>query len=146
MHLSWQAVDAGLTYNNIFVILSTETTIMFNVIFYKYKNGSEPIKEYIYSLAEKGKTSKSDRIKFNKIMAYIKILSEYGTRIGAPIAKNIDGEIWELRPLQDRIFFFYWRGGVFVLLHYFVKKTQKTPQREIEQAKRNMKDFVERSK
>ncbi|MCR5197101.1 MAG: type II toxin-antitoxin system RelE/ParE family toxin [Pseudobutyrivibrio sp.] len=36
--------------------------------------------------------------------------------------------------------------GRFVLLHQFVKKTQKTPRREIEQAKRELRDFLERSK
>jgi len=29
-----------------------------------------------------------------------------------------------------------------VLLHHFIKKTQKTPLREIEQAKRNLADFL----
>ncbi|MDZ5724784.1 type II toxin-antitoxin system RelE/ParE family toxin [Acetobacterium sp. K1/6] len=37
--------------------------------------------------------------------------------------KHIDGDIWELRPLADRIFFFYWKDNTFVLLHYFHKKT-----------------------
>jgi len=46
--------------------------------------------------------------------------------------------------LQDRFFFFCFKGDKFVLLHHFVKKTQKTPAREIEQAKRNLKDFIER--
>ncbi|WP_353477518.1 type II toxin-antitoxin system RelE/ParE family toxin [Clostridium sp. MD294] len=39
-----------------------------------------------------------------------------------------------------------WDGKSFVLLHHFVKKTQKTPKREIEQAKRNLTDYRERSK
>ena len=34
----------------------------------------------------------------------------------------------------------------FILLHYFqFKKTQKTPKREIDQAKRNLKDMQERN-
>jgi len=36
-------------------------------------------------------------------------------------------------------------GNEFILLHHFIKKTQKTPKAEIEQAKRNMRDFLERS-
>jgi phage-related protein len=35
-------------------------------------------------------------------------------------------------------------NGKFVLLHHFMKKTQKTPPREIEQAERELKDFVAR--
>ena len=58
----------------------------------------------------------------------------------------IEDDIWELRPMRDRILFAYWKDNKFLLLHHFVKKTQKTPQREIDQAKRNMADFLERSK
>lgn len=39
--------------------------------------------------------------------------------------KHIDGEIWELRPLRDRIFFVAWVDDSFVLLHQFMKKSQK---------------------
>ncbi|MGI6444144.1 MAG: type II toxin-antitoxin system RelE/ParE family toxin [Candidatus Ozemobacteraceae bacterium] len=60
--------------------------------------------------------------------------------------KHIEGEIWELRPLRDRIFFFAWQKNCFVLLHCFIKKTQKTPAKEISQAKRNMQSFIERNK
>ena len=55
-----------------------------------------------------------------------------------------EDEIWELRPLRDRILFVAWVDGSFVLLHHFVKKTQKTPRREIEKAKRELKDLKER--
>ena len=55
-----------------------------------------------------------------------------------------DEEIWELRPLRDRILFVAWLDGSFVLLHPFVKKTQKTPRGEIEKAKRELQDLKER--
>jgi phage-related protein len=35
-------------------------------------------------------------------------------------------------------------NNTFVLLHYFIKKAQKTPLRELEQVRRNLKDFLER--
>ena len=57
--------------------------------------------------------------------------------------KHLEGEIWELRPLRDRILFVAWLDGSFVLLHHFVKKTQKTPRREIDKAKRELKDLKE---
>lgn len=117
---------------------------MFKVIFYKARNGSEPIKDFLIELSKKAKKSKNDRIQFNKISAYIRALQEYGTRIGNPTVKHIDGDLWELRPLANRIFFFYWRDDTFVLLHHFTKKSQKTPDKEIEQARANLKDFLER--
>jgi phage-related protein len=57
----------------------------------------------------------------------------------------LEGDIWELRPLRDRIFFAGIKGGKYVLLHHYFKKTQKTPRREIEKAKREWEDFKERS-
>ena len=58
--------------------------------------------------------------------------------------KHLEGDIWELRPLRDRILFAGYVDGSFVLLHQFMKKTQKTPRREIEQAKLELQDFKER--
>ena len=117
---------------------------MYEVKFYRDKNGRSEIVEYLDELKEKGETSKNERINRDKILAYIGALEQYGTRIGAPIAKHIDGSIWELRPLANRIFFFYWKDNKFVLLHHFVKKTKKTPPREITQAQAKLKDFIER--
>lgn len=72
-------------------------------------------------------------------------LAKYGTRIGKPFVKHIDGNLWELRPLSNRIFFFYWKDNQFVFVHYFMKKSQKTPKKEIEKARKNIKDFLERN-
>ena len=116
---------------------------MFKIYFYRDASGKEPVREYVDGLA--AKNDKDSRVKLNKVRDYMKILSEYGTRAGEPYMKHIDGDIWELRPMRDRIFFFCWNGEQFILLHHFIKKTQKTPQREIDRAKKNMQDFIERS-
>lgn len=116
---------------------------MHEVHFYKDRSGHEPVAEYIAELAQKG--DKDSRIKLNKIRDYIKVLSEYGTQAGEPYVKHLDGEIWELRPLRDRILFVGWVNGSYVLLHQFMKKTQKTPAREIEKAKRELADLLERN-
>ena len=116
---------------------------MYKIEFYCDQNGKEPVLQYLEELASKN--DKDSRIKLNKIRDYMKILKEHGTRVGEPYVKHIEDEIWELRPLRDRILFVGWDGNRFILLHCFMKKTQKTPKREIEQAKRNMKDLVERS-
>lgn len=115
---------------------------MHKVHFYRDRNGKEPVAEYIAALAQK--KDKDSRIKLNKIRDYVKILSENGTQAGEPFIKHLDGEIWELRPLRDRILFIGWVNGSYVLLHQFVKKTQKTPAREIEKAKRELADIIER--
>jgi phage-related protein len=113
------------------------------IYFYKDRSGKEPVKDYIAELA--ARKDKDSRIKLNKIRDYIKALGEYGTQMGEPYMKHLDGEIWELRPIRDRILFAAWDGNGFILLHQFMKQTQKTPQREIAQAKRNLADYQERS-
>lgn len=116
---------------------------MYSINFYKDKNGREPLKEYLTELGNK--TDKNSRINFNKIREYIKILAEYGTRAGEPFVKHISGDIWELRPLRNRILFFAYDGKRFILLSHFVKKTQRTPKREIEKAESLLKEYKERS-
>ena len=113
-----------------------------NIYFYKDKHGKEPVVEYMKELAKS--KSKDSRIKLNKIQDYIAVLSQFGTGAGEPYIKHIDEEIWELRPINNRILFAAWINGSFVLLHSFVKKTQKTPAREIDKAKRELADIIER--
>ena len=48
--------------------------------------------------------------------------------------------------ISNRILFAGLVDGKYILLHQFPKKTQKTPKREIEQAKRELEDYLERSK
>jgi len=117
---------------------------MYKIRLYKDAQGNQPIKEYLNELATK--TDKDSRIKLGKIDYYLQVLREYGTRAGEPFVKHIDDDIWELRPLSDRFFFFGWQGNHFILLHHYVKKAKKAPPQEVEQAKRNMKDFLARSK
>lgn len=118
---------------------------MYEVEFYYDKNGKSEIVDFLDELQAKSKTSKTDRINREKILTYIGALERFGTRIGKPIVKHIDGSIWELRPLSNRIFFFYWKDNKFVLLHHFIKKTQKTPPQELERARHKLKDFLERN-
>ena len=115
---------------------------MYKIIFYRDKSGKQPVKEYLRELADK--KGKDARIKLKKIGDYIQLLAEYGATMGEPYMKHIEGDIWELRPLSDRIFFVAWTGHSYVLLHAFRKKTQNTPEREKEQARRELKDLQER--
>ena len=115
---------------------------MHEIYFYRDRSGKRPVADYLTELA--GRRDKESRVKLNKIRDYVKALSLYGTQLGEPYIKHIDGDIWELRPISDRIFFVGWTGGSFVLLHPFVKKTRKPPAREIAQAKRALAELRER--
>ena len=118
---------------------------MFEIIFYEDENENSEILDYLDDLQARSETDKNARINREKILTYLEALRQYGTRIGKPVVKHIDGKIWELRPLSNRIFFFYWEDNNFVLLHHFVKKSQKTPEKELNKARKKLKSFLERN-
>lgn len=116
---------------------------MYELYFYRDRKGRLPVLEYLEELSRK--KDKDNRIKLNKITDYLQILQEYGTQAGEPYIKHLDGDIWELRPLRDRILFAAWTDNGFMILHFFMKKTQATPAREIAKAKAELADIIERS-
>jgi phage-related protein len=119
---------------------------MFEVEFYEDRHGKQPVKAVLIELRDKAQVSKDARLQYQKILTHIRALEAFGTRVGEPQVKHIDGKLWELRPLAHRILFFYWRDSIFILLHHFIKKAQKTPPKEIEKAVQNMKDFLQRKR
>ena len=115
---------------------------MHEIYFYRKSDGTEPVKEYLELLARK--KDKDSRINLNKINDYIEALSRYGLQLKEPYIKHMEGDIWELRPIKNRIFFVAWHNNGFVLLHHYRKQSPKTPKRELERAKRCYIDLVER--
>ena len=96
----------------------------------------------IEALRIKSQTNKDARIQFKQISIYIQLLQDNGSRLPDNIAKHLGDDIWELRPGTNRVFYFYFKNNTFVLLHHFRKKSQKTPRREIEQAKAERDDYL----
>ena len=115
---------------------------MYNITFYEDRKGRSPVRDYTNMLALKN--DKNSKIKCDKIAYNWDMLMNYGTRAPKKFVKHVKGEIWELRPLRDRILFAAWVGDSFVLLHVFQKETQKTPPAEIEKAESELEDFKER--
>lgn len=117
---------------------------MYEVIFYEDKNGYSEVESLLKVMSKDAVTNKQSRVNLNRIVAYIDKLKECGTRVGVPVTKHLDGEIWELRPLKNRILYAYYKDNTFIILTHFIKKTKKTPKREIERAIRYLKDYTER--
>ncbi len=114
---------------------------MYNVEFYEDANGVSELWDFLEDLRLKAATSKDARIQHKQISLYIQLLQDNGTRLPDNITKHIDDDIWELRPGNNRVFYFYHRDDTFVLLHHFRKKSQKTPRREVERAKAERDDY-----
>lgn len=117
---------------------------MYHILFYEDERGNKPVERFIDELDEAAISNKSARVQLEQIVYCLNRLEESGTRAGEKFTKRILGDIWELRPGNNRILFIGWNGNHFVLLHHFVKKTQKTPSREIAIAEKRMQSWFSR--
>lgn len=115
---------------------------MYEIKFFEDKNGNSDVYDWIEELSKS--EIKEDVKKAQKIYLYIEMLREYGLNLREPYVKKIDKEIWELRPMKDRILFASVHNNVLLMLWMFQKKTQKTPRGEIQKAKKRLKEYKER--
>jgi len=79
-----------------------------------------------------------------KLARSIRLLREYGQNLSMPRMKFIVDGIFELRirgQQEVRVFLVFHQGQAH-LLHGFVKKTQKTPRKELEVAKKRKLDLT----
>ena len=117
---------------------------MYQVIFYEDKNGKSELYDTLMDLTKKAESNKDARIQLKQITFHIELLKQEGTKLPNNITKHIQDNIWELRPGNNRVLYFYYKNNTFVLLHMFRKKTQKTPKSEIDKAIRESTDYIER--
>ncbi len=117
---------------------------MYKIEFYENANGESEVWDFLEALRVKSANSKDARIQYNQIVFYIDLLSKNGTQLPQNITKHIEEDIWELRPGNNRVFYFYYDQTQYVLLHHFRKKSQKTPKREITRAKAERDDYISR--
>jgi phage-related protein len=75
------------------------------------------------------------------------LMIEFGANLGLPHTKPIETGLFELRIRGKegiaRVFFCTKAGKKVVMLHLFVKKSQKTPKKEIKIAKARMNEVIE---
>ena len=116
----------------------------YKIIFYEKENHETPTLDFLEALRIKAQKSKNARIQYKQAVLYIELLKKNGTFLPDNITKHIEENIWELRPGNNRIFYFFHEQETFVLLHTFMKKSNKTPKREILKAKRERDDYLNR--
>lgn len=117
---------------------------MYKIIFYEDDHGVSELWNAMEYLQKAASNNKDARIQHKQIALYIQLLEDYGTNLGDNIVKHLEEDIWELRPGNNRVLFFFYKDNEYVLLHMFRKRTQKTPRREIEKAKRERDDWKSR--
>ena len=116
------------------------------IVYYEDAHGTKPVQEYLRGLERRAPHEKICRSRLKKIQAAIYNLEQIGYRYVLSSARHIENvdDLWELRPGGDRVFFFLVMRDEYVLLRAFEKKTQKTPSAEIERARREIADYLER--
>jgi phage-related protein len=103
-------------------------------IFYCSANGHEPVREWLKSM------NQMDRKIIGEDIAYV----QYKWPIGKPRIDYLRESIWEVRSqIGNRIarVLFAVANSEMILLHGFVKKTQQTPQSELELAIKRWKEW-----
>jgi len=100
-----------------------------------------PIETFISHLDRKAVKDKDSRIQLKQFLICCSILKRFGTRAKSEYVKFICGDIWELRCGNNRILFSVWESKI-LLLHNFVKKSKRTPQREKKQAERELNNWI----
>jgi phage-related protein len=101
-------------------------------IFYRTEAGGEPVREWLRGLPPEDRKRIGEDIK----------TVEFGWPIGMPVCRPLGKGIYEVRTSLGqnriaRILFYIDRRGRMVLLHGFIKKTQKTQREDLDLAKSN---------
>jgi phage-related protein len=113
------------------------------VVFYETCSGRQPVREFLDALPAPDRAA---------VLRNLSLLQEFGLNVGAPLVRAVRGrrKLWELRVKTTmgaiRVFYFAHTGRCFVVLHGFVKKSQKTPAKELGIAERRMIDVLERER
>ncbi len=103
--------------------------IRLRVVFFRTERGNEPVRKWLKSLPREDRKTIGEDVK----------TVQFGWPIGIPVVQKIDKQLWEVRSrLRNRIarILFTVEGNTMVLLHGFIKKSQKTPRRDLELAKK----------
>jgi len=101
-----------------------------SVVFFKTNSGSEPVRNWL-----REDLTSSQRAIIGRDLKIVQFMWP----IGMPLVKPLGDGLWELRSvLEDniaRIFFTFYQNQI-VLLHGFIKKTEKTPKGELALARK----------
>jgi phage-related protein len=108
-----------------------DENIRLEVFFFRSDHGSEPVGDWLKSLPFDEKRIIGEDIK----------TVQFGWPLGMPIVRKLEPGLWEVRSkLPDKIarVFFTVNGSKMVLLHGFIKKSEKTPQDDLKVARQRL--------
>jgi len=107
-----------------------------SVVFYATAEGNEPVRAWLLELSREDRRTVGFDIK----------TAQYGWPLGMPLIRKLEPGLWEVRShIADGIarVLFTVHGDTMVLLHGFVKKSQKAPAADLKTAKQRLADLRE---
>lgn len=111
-----------------------------SVEFYSDRDNSSPVLDWYQDLDDKTKA---------KLIWTFQLLETNGIEVGMPYIKPLEDKLYEVRAEVNRnairVIYFLYTDRRFIMLHGFHKKTQKTPKKELEKAKKYLEDFLEQN-
>lgn len=111
------------------------TGVKIPLVFFSTKAGNEPVRDWLKVLPE------ADR----RVVGQDLMRAQWRWPIGMPLCRNLGNGLWEVRSSlpSGRIarVIFCIRYGELVALHGFIKKTQKTPQSDLDLAAKRQKEL-----
>ena len=121
-----------------------ESERVFEVKVYETESGNSPIRDFLRKLSKENKQNE-----ITQIQTCVKLLEEYGMAVNnvrRHTIRSLDDGLYELRPGNNRVFFFYFIENKFVLLHAYPKSSQRAPQTELRKAKQEKDDYIRRNR
>lgn len=115
-----------------------QTGLKLNATFFSTDSGNEPVREWLSNLPRDYRRAIGTEIKTVQI----------GWPLGMPIVRKLEKDLWEVRISMGDVIarvLFTVTGNTMVLLHGFIKKSQKTPAPDLAIAKQR-KAALERYK
>jgi phage-related protein len=81
-----------------------------------------------------------------RYLRIVDLIGKGGPDLGMPFTKSIEKGLFEIRVKAQegigRAFFCYLVKSKIIILHSFIKKTQKTPKKEVDITRRRMKEVI----
>jgi len=113
--------------------------VEWTIEYYVDESGHVPVQDFLGSL---------DKETYARFLWSLEQVRVRNIRAREPLVRHLEGKIWEIREESNtniyRILYFFFSGRRIVLLHGFVKKTQKLPRRELDIALKRLTLFMER--
>jgi phage-related protein len=112
--------------------------IRLRVYFFRTASNAEPVRDWLMELDRKDRKTIGEDIK----------TVQFGWPMGMPLVRKLETDMWEVRSRLARGIarvIFTIAGSAIVLLHGYVKKSQKAPTAELATARRRLAQFKEQS-